>query len=99
MNSDPNKKERIAQKRQAMTTEFYTVFVRSYEMDRAWKMPQRKAFEKAFQILNNHIDHLIKQKPQETSFIIGCRAEAKELVIKRVAELEGQVPKNAQSKR
>ncbi len=94
MSPELSKKERIAQKRQALTQELYAAFVRSYEMDRAWNVPQRKAFERAFKVLNNRVDALIKQKPQESSFIIGCRAEAKEQVIKRVAELEGQVTKH-----
>jgi len=31
---------------------------------------------------------------QESSFVIGCRGEVKDPVIKLVAELEGQVNKN-----
>jgi hypothetical protein len=93
-NPELTKKERVAQKRQALTQELYTVFTRSYEMDRAWGVPQRKAFEKAFQLLNKRVDELNKQKPQESSFVIGCRGEVKDLVLKRVAELEGQVNKH-----
>ena len=91
---DPAKKERIAQKRQALIKEMYDIFVRSYEMDRAYRMPQQRAFDKAFQTLNIQVNVLIKKTPQETSFIIGCREEVKELLIKRVAELEGHGPKN-----
>ncbi len=99
MSPELSKKERIAQKRQALTTDLYMVFVHSYEMDRAWRLPQRKAFERALKALNIKVNFLIKEKPQESSFIIGCRGDAKELVIKRVAELEGQVIKNGQVKR
>lgn len=99
MSPELSKKERTAQRRQALTQELYGVFVRSYEMDRAWRVPQRKAFDKAFQAMNARVDALMKQKPQDSSFIIGCRGDAKELAIKRVAELEGQVTKYGQGKR
>ena len=94
MSPELSKKERTAQKRQALTGELYTLFVRSYEMDRAWKMPQRKAFDNAFSVMNRRVDELIKQRPQETSFIIGCRGEAKEAAIQRVMALEGHGQQN-----
>ena len=83
-----SRKERVAQKRVILVQELYLSFVHSYEMSRAWNMKSKLAYNKADKEFNYMITHLIKEKPQEKSFIFQCRSEARERIKKRIQELE-----------
>lgn len=94
MNPELSKKERTEQKRQAISHDMYLVFAHSYEMDRAWRTPQRKSFEKAINLFHTYVNQLMKQKPQDRALLTECRTQAKALIVKLVADLEGQVIKH-----
>lgn len=83
-----SKKERVQARRQEVVQDFVSVFIRDYEMSRAWGMFQPKAYQQANKLFVAHVARLSEQSPQEKTFLGQCKTEAKELIKQRIAELE-----------
>lgn len=82
-------KDHMKNKQVELVDRLVKCFIRAYEMERAYGVPEQRAFQAGVRAFNQEFDILLAASPkQERTFILDCRLAAKPIVENWVRVLE-----------